>query len=71
MDAEWLAGQIKEQVGQFDAREAERDRHGARYVVDIDLKHAARTGRIRTAWIVRSGEDFPRLATCYVLRGLK
>jgi glycosyltransferase A (GT-A) superfamily protein (DUF2064 family) len=41
--------------------------YGSRFVVDFDLLHEGRTIRIRSAWIIRSGEDLPRLTTCYVL----
>jgi hypothetical protein len=41
--------------------------YGQRYVVDFDLVRHDRTIRIRSSWIVRIGEDLPRLTTCYVL----
>jgi hypothetical protein len=41
--------------------------YGSRYVLDFDFHHNGRTVRIRSAWIIRSGEDLPRLTTCYVL----
>lgn len=43
------------------------DEFGDRYRLDFDA--ATSTGRavIRSAWIVRAGEDFPRLTTCYIL----
>jgi len=54
------------------AREAEAclgvaNPYGQRYVVDFDLVRQGRTIRIRSTWIVRIGEDLPRLTTCYVL----
>jgi hypothetical protein len=41
--------------------------YGRRYTVDLDLVLKARTARIRSTWIVRTGEDFPRLTSCFVL----
>jgi hypothetical protein len=41
--------------------------YGHRYVIDFDFIRRKRTIRIRSAWIVRIGEDLPRLTTCYVL----
>ncbi|MCC6586336.1 MAG: hypothetical protein IT168_06420 [Bryobacterales bacterium] len=41
--------------------------YGQRYVVDFDLIRGSRTVRIRSTWIVRKGEDVPRLTSCYVL----
>jgi len=41
--------------------------HDQRYVVDFDLVRKGATVRIRSTWIVRVGEDLPRLTSCYVL----
>jgi hypothetical protein len=41
--------------------------YGHRYIVDFDLVHEARIVKIRSTWIVRIGEGFPRLTSCYVL----
>jgi len=54
------------------ARDAEAVRgasspYGQRYLVDFDLVRPARTVRVRSTWIVRIGEDFPRLTSCFVL----
>jgi hypothetical protein len=35
--------------------------------VDFDFVRQDRTVRIRSTWIVRTGEDLPRLTSCYVL----
>ena len=50
-----------------DAVPAEKDGHGQRYVVDFMMAGAGTRARIRSSWIVRRGEDFPRLTSCYVL----
>ena len=50
-----------------DAVEGESDPYGQRFVIDFDLAGPAGNGRIRSAWIIRAGEDYPRLVTCYVL----
>ena len=41
--------------------------YGQRYVVDFEMTREERVLRIRSAWIVRNGEDVPRLTSCYVL----
>ncbi len=46
------------------------DKYGRRYTIDIAVIWGSRTAQVRSAWIVKSGEDFPRLTSCYVLRGL-
>ena len=41
--------------------------YGQRYIVDFDLVHVGKTLPIRSTWIVRIDEGFPRLTSCYVL----
>ncbi len=41
--------------------------YGQRYVVDFGLHRQDRVVRVRSTWIVRNGEDMPRLTSCYVL----
>lgn len=41
--------------------------HGMVYVLRFPLTSALKTAMILTAWIIRHGEDFPRLITCYIL----
>ena len=51
----------------FDATPTTRDVYGQRYVLDFPLGTPAGRALIRSTWIVRTGENFPRLTTCYVL----
>jgi hypothetical protein len=47
---------------------AERvDEFGERFRIDFEAATACGRAMIRSAWIVRSGEDIPRLTTCHVL----
>ena len=50
-----------------DAIRGELDDYGQRYVIDFTMSTAAGQAAIRSAWMVRRGEDFPRLLSCYVL----
>ncbi|MEK6302595.1 MAG: DUF6883 domain-containing protein [Acidobacteriota bacterium] len=50
-----------------DAIRGELDGYGQRYVVDFTMSTAVGQAVIRSAWMVRRGEDFPRLLSCYVL----
>lgn len=43
------------------------DETGERYVLDLEVQGPTGESIIRSAWIIRWGEDFPRLLTCYVL----
>lgn len=46
---------------------AEQDEYGQRYVVDVHVRGPAGTAMVRSAWIMRWGEAFPRLISCYVI----
>ena len=50
-----------------EATPTESDQYGQRYTVDFIMERQNRQANIRTAWIVRTGEDYPRLTSCYVL----
>ena len=41
------------------------DQYGERYVIDFSLTTEVRTSLIRSAWIVRQGETYPRLTSVY------
>jgi hypothetical protein len=43
------------------------DGFGTRYVLDLPLSGPKGLALVRSAWIVRIGEDFPRFTSCYVL----
>jgi hypothetical protein len=46
----------------------EKDDFGQRYRVDFEMTGVnGNTAKVRSGWIVRSDEDFPRLATVFVL----
>ncbi len=51
----------------YDATPTEQDSYGQRYVVDFPMNGPAGQAMVRSSWIVRRGEDFPRLTSCYVL----
>lgn len=46
-------------------------RHGQKYQVDIRVTGPAGSAMVRTGWIVRVDEDFPRLTSAYVMKGKK
>lgn len=41
--------------------------YGNRYTVDFDFSCGGNSVRIRSLWIIRVGEEAPRLTSCYVL----
>ena len=68
-DAERLRQAILEGVLLAEAREQEPTMFGRRFMVDLSISRAEgivlSTALVRTAWIIRQGEDFPRLTTCF------
>lgn len=39
---------------------------GTLYVIDFQLRPPRGEATVRSGWIIRVGEDFPRLTTCFV-----
>ena len=66
-DAEELQQALLNMVHTEDAIPVEQDEYGQRFVLDFSLEWRGKRAVVRSSWIVRSGEDFPRLTSCYVL----
>ena len=45
----------------------DQDAYGQRYSLDFILIGLTGQAMVRSSWIIRDGEDFPRLTSCYVL----
>ncbi len=41
--------------------------YGQKYRIDFEMRYNEKQAMIRSVWIVRQNEDFPRLVTCYIL----
>jgi len=67
-DAEELRKAILTAIDIYDAVLGEQDEHGQRYTLDFPLERQGKRATIRTAWIVRQAEGFPRMTSCYVLK---
>jgi hypothetical protein len=65
--AEDLRDALLEAARTAQATATDQDEFGQRFVVDFTMKGPAGDGLVRSSWIVRSSEDFPRLTSCYVL----
>ena len=50
-----------------DAEPLGNNGHGEIYILRFPLKTQKGSATVFTAWIVRNGEDFPRLITCYIV----
>ena len=66
-DAQMLREAVLTAARNSEAQPRTASPYGQRYIVDFDLRRPTRTVRIRSTWIVRIGEDVPRLTSCYVL----
>ena len=70
-DAERLRQEILDAILTAEAAEQEASEYGRRFIVDFHVKWSQGfvmcTAVLRSAWIIRNHEDFPRLTTCYLL----
>lgn len=66
-DAEELRAALFQAAINVEARLGMFNSYGQRYVIDFDLVRQSRTLRIRSTWIILTGQDLPRLTSCYVL----
>jgi hypothetical protein len=66
-NAQELKQAILSAVTTEEAAPTERDEYGQRFVVDFSLKRQGKEAAVRSSWIIRSAEDYPRLTSCYVL----
>lgn len=65
-DAPKLKAHLLKAVESIDATEAESDSFGTRYNILSTMTNQGKTAQILSAWIIRTGEDFPRLVSCYI-----
>ena len=66
-NAELMREQLLDAAAQEEDLSTPSNSHGERYVVECELAGPTGRTRVRTAWIVRAGEDFPRFVSAYVM----
>ena len=66
-DAEFLREELLRAAREADATAVDADQYGERYILDFEITRNDRRAVVRTAWIIRRGEGFPRLTSCFVL----
>ncbi|MBA3702443.1 MAG: hypothetical protein H0W79_06385 [Rubrobacteraceae bacterium] len=66
-DSEELRQALLSAAVSGEATLAEEDEYGQRYMLDFEMSTEAGSATVRSGWIVRSGEDFPRFTSCWVL----
>ncbi|HTD54238.1 MAG TPA: hypothetical protein VK670_02570 [Silvibacterium sp.] len=66
-DAEWLRIELLAAAAREECTIGQLSAYGQRYSVEFTLRKNEREARVCSAWIVRTGEGFPRLISCYVI----
>lgn len=66
-DAKFLQGVLLRASRSGEVEEGMADVFGKRYVLDVEVTTGVGIATVRSAWMVRAGEEFARLVTCYVL----
>ena len=66
-DAEELRIALRQALRTEKAIMTKRNAHGQKYQIDFKIMREDKSAVVRSAWIIRNGEDFARLVTCYVL----
>jgi hypothetical protein len=66
-DAEWLREKALQAAHEGEAVGGPPSPFGDKYVIDVIIMRGSYQAKVRTAWIIERGTDFPRLTSCYVL----
>ena len=65
-DASFLEEAILNALPESESVIEREDQYGKRYTVDIKIRNLEKEAMVRTGWIIKKDEDFPRLTTCYI-----
>ncbi|MFQ4135365.1 DUF6883 domain-containing protein [Nodosilinea sp. PGN35] len=49
-----------------EAISTKRNAYGQKYQIEFEMTRNGKTALVRSIWIVRHDENFPRLVTCYI-----
>ena len=66
-DAAVLREELLARVQTEECEEGGSDEFGRRYVLDFSYRKGDNEAMIRSTWIIKATEDFPRLTSCFVL----
>ena len=67
-DATLLNQEILKELINCECQEREEDAFGRRFSVTMNIRIFTKTAKVITSWIIKTGEDFPRLTSCYIKR---
>jgi hypothetical protein len=65
-NAGWLRDTLQTAIVAAEANIAITDDKGQQWRADVAVTRQGRRAVVRTIWIVRTGEDFPRFVTCWI-----
>ncbi|MFH7241324.1 MAG: DUF6883 domain-containing protein [Spirulina sp.] len=65
-NAQELRDALNEVIRTYEAIPTRRNAYGQKYQIDFEMTRRGKTALVRSVWIVRFDEDFPRLVTCYI-----
>ena len=65
-DTDILRDALQDAVQSKEARIVDEDDYGIRYQIDFEMTTDTGIATIRSGWIIRVDEDYPRFLTCYV-----
>jgi len=66
-DVEELQAALLQAVQTYDAIADKSNAYGQKYIIDFPMSRSNKQAVIRSVWIVKNIESFPRLVTCYIL----
>src|ERR1700733_3991375 len=66
-DADELRTALLQAACSAEAQLGDVNSYGQRYTLDFELVRRGRLVKIRSTWIVLTGQDLPRMTSCYVL----
>ena len=66
-DAAWLRDALLKATPAGEAVAVATDAWGTHWRLDVTIRRHRKSAVVRTIWIVRTGEDLPRLVTCWVM----
>ena len=65
-DSYKLREEIRDGISKNEASEMFSDEYGKRYFVDIKIINFDKSSIVRTLWIIKHNESFPRFISCYI-----
>jgi hypothetical protein len=66
-DADLLRDALWDAASNREVMPDRTDIYGQRYILDFEIHGPAGSEVVRSFWMVRAGESFPRLTSCFVM----